>query len=489
MRSIKKVAVAARGEIACQIISVCREMSLKTVLLFAEGDEQNEAFRQAEERLCIGPAEPLRSYLNIEAHIEGALGAGAQALHPGYGFLAESPALASACLAKGIVFIGPPAGALSLLGNKLSAKQTASHAGLAVLPSLPFNGRATKELFKKARALYPVMIKSASGGGGQGLFVAQNEEGLKNFIETNIKPAKNSKEPQFFLEKHLDSAKHIEVQIFVSAVGELFLLGDRDCSVQRRHQKIIEEAPSNLPEKTKKKLFSACKALLSGLDYQGAGTVEFLVQGEDFYFMEMNPRLQVEHPVTEMTCGLDLVRAQILTAMGSPPFYGDNKSPAPSGHSIECRICAEDPDQNFRPAGGKLIYCKWPQGKNIRVDAGFQTGDWIPSLYDSLIGKIAVWDTSRTRAISKMKRALEETIVFGMKTNIAFLHFLLSHIRFLERQMTSSSAQAIHAKEWRAEPCPLPEGLIKNLFDQLEPEGLKASPPLKANPWSDFLKR
>lgn len=492
VRNIKKVAVAARGEIAHQIISVCHEMNLETVLLFAEGDEQNEAFRQAKERVCIGPADPLKSYLNIEANIEGALAAGAQALHPGYGFLAESPALALACLVKGIVFIGPSPDTLSLFGNKLSAKKTAQKAGVSVLPHTVLDNKLEeKEILKKARQIsYPLIVKTMVGGGGQGLRVVPNEEGLKKLLQNpGTLFQENLSQPNFFLEKHLPSAQHIEVQIFVSAEGELFLLSDRDCSIQRRQQKIIEEAPSALPEKIKKELFSACHALLLGLNYQGAGTVEFLVQGENFYFMEMNPRLQVEHTVTEMIYGLDLIRAQILTANGRPPFHKSKKELWPRGHSIECRICAEDPNQNFRPESGQLLACRWPQGKYVRIDTAFQTGDCIPPFYDSLIAKIIVWDDSRTRAIRKMKKALEETLVFGLKTNISFLHFMLSHIRFLERQMTNTLTEKIHTEEWVAEKIPLPEGLIQKLFYQWNKEGPENHSPFKANPWVDFLKR
>ena len=490
MRNIKKVAVAARGEIACQIISVCHEMNLKTVLLFAEGDEQNEAFRQAGERICIGPKDPLKSYLNTEANIEGALGAGAQALHPGYGFLAENAAFARACAVGGLVFIGPSAEALSHLGNKLSAKKTAQKAGVPTLPAFGLHNWKEGDILQKARQMsYPLLLKSSAGGGGRGLHIVRKEEELQRLLQSAPWSVDNVARSEIFLEKRLSAARHIEVQIFVSAEGELFLLSDRDCSIQRRQQKIIEEAPSGLPQKIKSRLFSACRALLSQMNYRGAGTVEFLVQGEDFYFMEMNPRLQVEHTLTEMIYGLDLVRAQILTAQGRPPFHKGKKELSPRGHSIECRICAEDPDQNFRPSGGRLLACRWPQGKNIRVDTGFHTGDFIPPFYDSLIAKLVVWDDSRTRSIGKMKKALEETIVFGLKTNTAFLCFLLSHIRFLERRMTCSATEEIHTEEWEAEGLPLPEGLLKKLFRQLQQERSALSPRHKANPWSDFLKR
>ena len=390
MSGVQKIAVANRGEIAKRIISTCHEMGLKTVLLYAAGDSSNEAYRIADERICIGPADPLQSYLNISANVEGAKSAGATAIHPGYGFLSENSEFARACEENKIIFIGPNSESLSLLGNKVEARQIAKKTGVPTLAAgMAFQ---EKDLIQKAEELgYPLMIKARKGGGGRGLRLAHNSEELQQLLPLVRQEALQSfKSEELFLEKYLDSAKHIEVQIFISASREIFILGDRDCSSQRRHQKIIEEAPSRLSQKMKDQMKEACYELCSSLDYQGAGTLEFLVQDDQFYFLEMNTRLQVEHTVTEMIYGVDLVKAQILTALGQPAFFTSKPLKA-KGHSLQCRVCAEDPDQNFLPSVGSLLSCVWPLGKNIRVDTGYRIGDQISSYYDSLIAKVIVW--------------------------------------------------------------------------------------------------
>lgn len=491
MAVIKKIAVANRGEIAKRILSTCHEMGIKTVLLYAAGDTYNSAFRIADERVCIGPSDPLKSYLNIEENINGALGAGADAIHPGYGFLSENPDFARQCENKRIAFIGPSSQTLALFGNKITAKKTAQKAGVPVLPAWTGDSQKEKLLIQKAREIsYPLMIKSASGGGGRGLRLAYNEKELKQLLPLVRSEALQSfNNEEIFLEKYLDSAKHIEVQIFVSADKEIFILGDRDCSSQRRHQKIIEEAPSSLPVKIKEKMKEACIALCESVDYQGAGTIEFLVQGDQFYFLEVNTRLQVEHTVTEMIYGVDLLRAQILTAMRQPAFF-ESKKLQTKGHSIQCRVCAEDPHQNFLPSVGSLLFCRWPQGKNIRVDTAYTTGDQISSFYDSLIGKIIVWDDSRVRAIEKMKKALEQTIIFGVSTNINFLNFLLSHSAFIKNKMQTNHLEKIHSSEWKKESFPLDEDLMQEIFKEMKnPLESVSDDSLHFNPWSNFIKR
>lgn len=491
MTEIKKVAVANRGEIAKRIISACHEMGLKTVLLYASGDTHNEAFRLTDEKVCIGPADPFQSYLNIEKNIAGALGAGASALHPGYGFLSENPEFAEECENRGLIFIGPKAQTISLFGNKIKAKKTAEKAGVPVLPFWSGDSHNINWLMEKAKEIgYPLMIKASCGGGGRGLRLVHSPKELKELLPLVRSEARQSfNSEEIFLEKYLDLAKHVEVQIFVSADKEIHILGDRDCSAQRRHQKIIEEAPSNLKEKTKEQMREACHALCMALDYQGAGTLEFLVFGEKFYFLEMNTRLQVEHTVTEMIYGVDLVRAQILTAMGRPVFF-ENRNLKARGHSIQCRICAEDPAQNFLPSAGPLLSCRWPQGKGVRVDTAFQTGDQISSFYDSLISKIIIWDDTRTRATEKMKQALEQTIIFGLPANIRFLHFVLSHSDFIENSLQIHSLEKLRAEEWGKEDCPLPENLLQEIFNELKPASPR--PPSVSssfNPWEDFSKR
>ena len=494
--SFEKVAIANRGEIAKRIISTCHELNLKTVLLYASGDTHQEAYRMTEERICIGPADPLQSYLNIPAQIEGAKSAGAKFLHPGYGFLSENPAFAKACEENQIYFIGPPSKSISLFGNKIKARELALKASVPTLSSQPLPIKdekpfsLTSTLKEKAKKLgYPLMIKSACGGGGRGLRIAHKEEDLEALIPLVYEESiQNFNSKEIFLEKYLDQAKHIEVQIFISASREIFILGDRDCSSQRRHQKVLEEAPSSLPPRLKEKMRSACYELCSLIDYQGAGTLEFLVQGDEFYFLEMNTRLQVEHTVTEMIYGIDLVKAQILTAMGCPPFLLSQKDLKARGHSIQCRICAEDPTQNFLPSIGKLLSCVWPSGKNIRVDSGFQIGDEISSFYDSLIGKIIVWEENRTRAIEKMNQALNQTLLFGISSNIAFLKFLILHKDFISQHILIPSLEKIHETEWKAPSLPFPEDFLRQLYQELSSSSQEELKKQSFNPWSDFLK-
>ena len=435
MNLIKKIAVAARGEIAKRILSTCHQMGLDTVLLYASGDEKNEAFRLARDRVCIGPEDPRKSYLNIQANVEGALSAGAHAIHPGYGFLSESAEFAKQCEKKELIFIGPPASAITLFGNKISARATCEKMGIPVLPGWSGSSQDVQTYANEAKRIgYPVMIKAAEGGGGRGLRLAHNKKELESFIpQAQSEIQKSFSAKNIFLEKYLESARHIEIQIFVSADGEIHILGDRDCSLQRRHQKIIEEAPTNLPAKTKQRMKEAAFSLLSGLNYRGAGTLEFLFKDGKFFFLEMNTRLQVEHTVTEMIFGVDLVRAQILTALDQPAFLSD-RTFTPLGYSIQCRICAEDPFHQFLPTGGNLLSCLWPSGPGKRVDKGFDPGDRISSAYDSLIAKLIVWDVSRPRAIEKMKITLEETVIFGCVVNIPFLRHILHHPDFVGKQ-------------------------------------------------------
>ena len=490
MAVIRKVAVANRGEIAKRVIITCHELGLKTVLLYAAGDTHNEAFRLADEQVCIGPADPLKSYLNIEENINGALGSGAEAVHPGYGFLSENPKFARQCEDKNIIFIGPHSETISLFGNKIKAKKLAEKAGVSVLMAGEGDCH-DQQLLEKAKELsYPVMLKASCGGGGRGLRLAHDEKELKQLVPLVRSEALQSfNSEEIFLEKYLDSAKHIELQIFVSADQEVYILGDRDCSPQRRHQKIIEEAPSSLSKKMKEQMREASRELCSVLNYKGAGTLEFLVQGDKFYFLEMNTRLQVEHTVTEMIYGVDLVRAQILTAMGQPAFFMD-KELNPKGHSIQCRICAEDTSQNFLPSAGTLLFCRWPQGHNIRVDTAYHTGDQISAYYDSLVSKIIVWDDSRVRAIKKMQQSLEQTIIFGIPTNISFLNFLLSHSDFIDNKITITQLEKIQSSEWKEDLFPLPEELAQNIFNELK--NLSHRPDSNVpqfNPWSNFLNR
>ena len=487
MSLIKKIAIANRGEIAKRIITTCHQMGLETVLLYASGDTHNEAFRLAKEVVCIGSSDLLDSYLNIQNNISGALGAGAQAIHPGYGFLSENAEFAKECQKKGLIFIGPSSKIIESFGNKIKARKLCEKFGIPVLPAWVGQITDKKEIETKAKELgYPLMIKAACGGGGRGLRVAFKKEELMKLISEVSSEAKMSfNNEEVFIEKYLDSAKHIEVQVFGSADGKIHILGDRDCSLQRRHQKIIEEAPSSLPENIKLEMKEICEKFCEAIDYRGAGTIEFLFQDGRFYFLEMNTRLQVEHTVTEMIFNVDLVRAQILTAMNRPAFSKDQIF-IPKGHSLQCRICAEDPQSQFFPAIGTLLSCAWPKGLGRRVDTGFYQGDTISIQYDSLIAKLITWDSSRVRNIEKMKKALEETMIFGLTLNISFLHYVLSHPLFVENKIHIDTLEKTLIKDWIPDSFPLPEDLIQKVFSTLKSSSQKGSSQISFNPWEDL---
>ena len=483
---IKKIAVAGRGEIAKRIISTCHRMGLETALLYSAGDEGGEAFRLARDRICIGPEDPLQSYLNIEANVEGALGAGASALHPGYGFLSESAEFAKRCEDRGLTFIGPPAEAMSLFGNKISARRACEKAGVPVLPGASGPFRNIQACLKKAESLgWPVMIKSAESGGGRGIRTARNRSELEESVPRVQSEAQSGfQSGEIFLEAYLESAKHIEIQFFVSADGEIHIFGDRDCSAQRRHQKVIEEAPADLPEQTKRDMREASLSLLKGSNYRGAGTLEFLFKDGKFFFLEVNTRLQVEHTVTEMIFGVDLVRAQILTAMGQPVFF--NETPEAFGHSLQCRILAEDPFREFLPTGGPLLSCRWPSGPGVRLDTGFEAGDVISSRYDSLIAKLIVWDQSRTRAVEKMKTALAETVIFGCPVNIPFLRKILLHPSFVGSAVSTDFISKTFPKGMAPAPFPFETDFIQRILREFGQSSGAAGPSF--DPWKDFLK-
>lgn len=436
-KSFEKIAIANRGEVAVRIIRACQELGIRTVLLHSEPDVQTLAYRLSDEQVCIGPAPTGDSYLNIEANVHGALSVGAEAIHPGFGFLSENAAFAESCEQANLVFVGPSAEAIRLFGDKISAKQIAEMTKTPVVPGYEGTRQDLEFLVEKASRIgFPVIAKAAGGGGGRGLRV------LRSKVEAaeGIKAAQREGESSFgssrvFLEKYLERAKHIEVQIFGDASGHVHTLGERECSVQRRHQKIIEEALSSVDGEMREQLKAAAARIATKARYIGAGTVEFLVDDNNFYFMEMNTRLQVEHPVTELVFGVDLVKAQILTAAGETPRWPNQW--APRGHAIECRIYAEDPYRAGIPSTGRLGNCHFPIGPGRRFEVGFEAGDEITSYYDSMIAKVIVWDETRLRAIQKMMATLRETVIFGVKTNIPFLLAILQHPEFIQATMTT----------------------------------------------------
>lgn len=431
MQLFKKVAIPNRGEIAVRIIKTLKEMNISSVLLHSSEDQNSMAFRYADEALCIGSVDVKDSYLHLPSIIEGALSSGACALHPGVGFLSESPLLAESCIKNNIVFIGPNTDHLKLFGNKIHALQHAQSLGIPILPSYSLHHDEKENSFVESaqKLQYPLMVKLAQGGGGVGLQKVTDPNDLSSAIQSVKRIGQNIfGSEEFFLEKYLPSARHIEVQIFGDSSGKIHHLFERDCSIQRRHQKIIEETPSSLPRSLVQKLIQSALNIGQSIQYRNAGTVEFLVKDDLFYFVEMNTRLQVEHPITEMVTGTDLVRSQILTAMGRPAFI--QPSIQSKGHAIECRIYFQDIKN---PRLGSI---RWMTTPHSRLDMGYESYDQVPSYYDSMLGKIITWGENRTRAIEKMKCILQNSFVFGLPTNMSQLIQILSDIDFLENKFT-----------------------------------------------------
>ncbi len=436
---IKTVAIANRGEVAVRVIHACHELGLKTVLLHSEADVGTRAFRMADQKICIGPAPTNESYLNVQANVQGALAGGAQAVHPGFGFLSENADFAQACLDAGLIFIGPKPETIRKLGDKISAKQIIQKAKVPTVPGYMGSDQSVAVLVKECdRIGYPVIVKAAAGGGGRGMKVIHHAGEASEQIASAQREALSAfGNATVFLEKYLDRAKHIEFQVFGDSLGKCVHLFERECSVQRRHQKIIEESLSPaLPEKLRQEMGKAAVALAEAASYNGAGTVEFLVQDGSFYFLEMNTRLQVEHPVTEMVLGVDLVKAQILTAANEFRLWPTEEL-QPRGHAIECRIYAEDAYNKGIPSTGEILFMHWPEGPGRRFEVGFEAGDEVTPYYDPMIAKVIVWDETRPRAIRKMLRVLDETVVFGVKLNIPYLKAILTHPDFINGSMNT----------------------------------------------------
>ena len=494
-RKIKKIAIANRGEIAVRLISTCQEMGITPVLLYSSADQNSKAFRMCPEKVCIGPTEAKQSYLSIPAIIEGAISTGADAIHPGYGFLSEKAELAKACHKQDLVFIGPPENCLKVFGDKVLSRKQAIKCGIPVLPAYADPDRTTEEnpnklLVEAEKIGFPVMIKSTQGGGGRGLRIVHSKaEWPEAFASAQRETKAAFGSSEIFIEKYLPSSRHIEVQVFADISGRVFHLFDRDCSIQRKQQKIIEEAPALLPKFIQQDMQSAAVELLQSVGYLQAGTVEFLYQNEQFYFMEVNPRIQVECPVTEMILGIDLIKAQILTAQGLVPFI--QKTFTPRGHSIQCRIYAENMEKQV-PDFGRLGTCECPPGVNRRFDMGYESGDEVPGFYDAMLGKCIVWEENRSRAIEKMKRALSETIIFGLKTNLSFLQDLIFHEAFIKGKLSTRFIEEVFLPSWKEEDINSVEPkVISSLLETFSTSEKKISFSQSKsyfNPWTYFSK-
>jgi acetyl-CoA carboxylase biotin carboxylase subunit len=429
----EKILIANRGEIALRIQRACRELGVKTVAVHSEADSEAKYVRLADESVCIGPAPSSQSYLNIPAIISAAEVTDAEAIHPGYGFLSENADFAERVEKSGFVFIGPRADTIRLMGDKVSAKHAMIKAGVPVVPgsegSLP---DSPDEIVKIARGIgYPVIIKASGGGGGRGMRVVHTEAALINAVTMTRSEAQNAfNNPTVYLEKFLENPRHVEIQVLADEHKNAVYLGDRDCSMQRRHQKIVEEAPAPLINaRAKARIGERCAEACRRIGYRGAGTFEFLFEKDEFFFIEMNTRVQVEHPVTEMITGIDIVQAQIRVASGQKlPFK--QRDIQFRGHSIECRINAEHP-YKFTPSPGRITQFHVPGGPGTRVDSHVYTNYFVPPHYDSLIGKVITWADTREQAIAKMRIALSEMIVEGIETNLPLHQELMLDSAFL----------------------------------------------------------
>ena len=430
---VEKVLIANRGEIALRIVRSCRELGIATVAVFSTVDKKALHVQLADEAVCVGDSLSNKSYLNIPNILAAATSRGVDAIHPGYGFLAENDKFAEMCNDHGIVFIGPSPKAIRSMGDKSTAKETMEAVGVPTVPGSKGLLSNVDEAYKLADDIgYPVIIKATAGGGGRGMRLVENSDNL----EKMFKAAQGEAEAAFgndglYMEKFIKKPRHVEIQILADRSGNVVHLGERDCSVQRRHQKLLEESPSPaINTELRKKMGNAAIAAAKSIGYEGAGTVEFLVDDDDnFYFMEMNTRIQVEHPVTEMVTGVDLIAEQIKIASGANLEFTQDDIHL-NGHAIECRINAEDPSHNFRPSPGKITGWLPPGGPGVRVDSHVYTGYEIPPFYDSLIGKLIVWGKDRNTAIKRMNRALNECAVTGIPTTINFHLTLLNKSKF-----------------------------------------------------------
>ncbi len=460
---IKKILIANRGEIAVRVIRGCKEMGITSVAVFSAVDRAAAHVSQADEAYLIGPAAATESYLNMARILDVARRCGADAIHPGYGFLSENPKFARACAEADIKFIGPPPAAMELMGSKTRARQAMQSAGVPFVPGSARGLSLPEAPAVAAEIGFPVMIKAAAGGGGKGMRLVRTPEELKPAFETAQSEALRAfGDGEVYIEKLIENPRHIEIQILGDEYGNIVYLGERECSVQRRHQKVIEEAPSAaVNDDLRNRMGQVAVQVAKAAGYANAGTVEFLVDKDsNFYFLEMNTRLQVEHPVTELVTGLDLVHLQIRIASGEKlPFRQEDV--ALRGHAMECRIYAEDPDNNFFPSPGKITQLSRPSGPGIREDSGVYEGWQVPLEYDPLLSKLIVYAPDRASAIARMQRALDEYFVGGIKTNVSFIRRIFAHADFVAAKIDTGFLDRllVSRSDPEAKPTPNEEGL------------------------------
>lgn len=428
-----KILIANRGEIAVRIIRACRELGVKTVAVYSDADRRSLHVAMADEAYHIGPPPPGESYLAINKIVDVAKRSGAEAVHPGYGFLSEKEAFASACEKEGIVFIGPSSEAIRLMGDKITARKIAQRAKVPLVPGS--QGAVTDvEAVRVAKKIgYPIMIKASAGGGGKGMRLVKKPDEFESSLRMARSEARSAfGDDSVYVEKFVEQPRHVEIQVIGDSHGNVLHLFERECSIQRRHQKVIEESPSPaISDKTRKKMGEVAVKIAKAVSYRGAGTIEFIMDHkENFYFLEMNTRIQVEHPVTEMVTGFDIVKWMIRIAAGEKlPFKQRHISM--KGHALECRIYAEDPESNFLPSPGKLEYVRVPSGPGVRDDSSIYSGYEVTPFYDPMLSKLIVWADTREEAIKKMNSVLREYVVLGVKTNIGFLRRVMDNEEFI----------------------------------------------------------
>lgn len=491
---VKKILIANRGEIAVRIIKACQELSIPTVAVYSEVDRNSLHVQTADEAICIGPPPASESYLNIDRIIQTAHQTQAEAIHPGYGFLAENPAFARRCEEEKIIFIGPNSKALDLVGDKVRSRQTMEKAGIPIIPGMKRVPKDISEYKTEAQKIgYPVMIKASAGGGGKGMRIVYEEKELVPSLEAGMREAKSAfGDESVYLEKYIEEPRHVEFQVLADNYGNVVHLFERECSIQRRHQKIVEETPSQaLDSELRARMGETAKKVIKVTGYNNAGTVEFLLdKNKNFYFLEVNARLQVEHPVTELTTGVDLVHQQILIASGEKLSFTQEELKQ-NGHSLECRIYAEDPTNNFLPSSGKVLFLKEPKGPGIRHDCGIYSGSEVPIYYDPILAKLIVWAENRDLVCQRMINALNDYVILGIKTTINFLKDVIAHPSFREGKTTTSFIDSYFPqwKEREKDSEGVKLALIASAFDaSFMKKGISADQKEIYSPWKTLGK-
>jgi acetyl-CoA carboxylase biotin carboxylase subunit len=449
--ALRRILVANRGEIALRIVRAARSLGIETVLAASAADRDSMAAREADSVVVIGPSAARDSYLNPRLIVHAATATGCDGLHPGYGFLSERQSLAAMCDEAGVVFVGPTRDSIEAVGDKLSARRLARAAGIAMTPGSEKLGTAAEAVAFAERIGFPVVTKASAGGGGRGMVVARDPKALADgFQRASIEAKEAFGDGTLYIERYVQHARHVEVQLLGLGDGRVLHFGERDCSLQRRYQKMVEEAPAAaLPETTRNRLHKAAVDLLAAIRYRNAGTVEFLydVERDDFYFMEVNARIQVEHPVSEMITGVDLVRLQLKIA-GGEPLRIQQHDIAPRGHAIEARIIAENPDRGFAPSPGRIRVWRPPHGEGMRLDTAMEEGADVPPFYDSMIAKLIVHAHDRSAAVERLRAALESFVVEGISTNIPFLRAIAAHPDFLDNRVDTRWLESVFLPQY-----------------------------------------